>query len=126
MNFDPPEGWLQWGTHAALESVPELEFSEQVGEDGFPLWERHEGCRCVFHVRRGMGAEDYCICDEPWPCRGTVNDQLRATFTARAVRLWWDINNQHLGGVTPRTAWAESRRQEVWNVAASYRDMIAT
>lgn len=40
--FPVPEGWLPFGTHAVLDSVPPLEFSEETGEDGLPLWERRE------------------------------------------------------------------------------------
>lgn len=36
------------------------------------------------HVRRGMGAEDYCTCDEMWPCR-TV--QLRELARPAPVTL---------------------------------------
>lgn len=36
----PPDGWVQFGTHAGDSPVPPLEFSAEVGEDGLPLWER--------------------------------------------------------------------------------------
>ena len=29
---------------------------------------------CTDHGRRGMGAEDYCTCDRPWPCSLAVTD----------------------------------------------------
>lgn len=38
---EPPEGWFPFGMHVD-EPVP-LEFSEEVGEDGLPLWERPWG-----------------------------------------------------------------------------------
>ena len=41
-----PVGWLPFGSHAALEQVPQLEFSEALGPDQLPLWERHVGCTC--------------------------------------------------------------------------------
>lgn len=34
----PPEGWYPFGWHVADRVL--LEFSEQIGEDGLPLWER--------------------------------------------------------------------------------------
>lgn len=37
--FVPPDGWSQFGTHANCKSAW-LQFSEEVGEDGLPLWER--------------------------------------------------------------------------------------
>jgi hypothetical protein len=37
---EPPEGWLQFGTHAVLPIVPPLLFSEERDEVGDPLWER--------------------------------------------------------------------------------------
>lgn len=37
--FIPPNGWAQFGTHANCRDAW-LEFSEEVGEDGLPLWER--------------------------------------------------------------------------------------
>lgn len=50
--MQPPDGWLPFGTHAALLVVPLMEFSDEEGEDGLPLWERHyygaEECRCEF------------------------------------------------------------------------------
>ena len=38
---DPPEGWYFFGTHTngGLDGI-RLVFSEQVGDDGLPLWER--------------------------------------------------------------------------------------
>ena len=36
---EPPEGWYTFGHHADQPFDP-LEFSEEVGEDGLPLWER--------------------------------------------------------------------------------------
>ncbi|MGZ4517272.1 MAG: hypothetical protein ACXVXN_05020 [Mycobacteriaceae bacterium] len=45
--YAPPlEGWLDFGAHAALDSVPRLTFSDEHGDDGMPLWERHDGCTC--------------------------------------------------------------------------------
>jgi hypothetical protein len=41
--WDPPSGWYPFGFHAGWdkEDVPaEIEFSEETGEDGLPLWER--------------------------------------------------------------------------------------
>lgn len=35
----PPEGWFDFGTHVLSPDV-RLEFSEEVGEDGIPRWER--------------------------------------------------------------------------------------
>jgi hypothetical protein len=36
---EPPPGWYSFGTHVDDHSVV-LEFSEDVGEDGLPFWER--------------------------------------------------------------------------------------
>lgn len=37
----PPAGWVPFGVHAGGPGpMPRLELSEQVGEDGLPLWER--------------------------------------------------------------------------------------
>ena len=44
----PPEGWLDFGAHAALDEVPKLSFSERLGDDLLPLWERHDNCKCEF------------------------------------------------------------------------------
>lgn len=35
----PPEGWFDFGAHVLSPDV-RLEFSEEVGEDGIPRWER--------------------------------------------------------------------------------------
>jgi hypothetical protein len=35
---EPPEGWFTFGTH--VDDPRPLEFSEEVGEDLLPLWER--------------------------------------------------------------------------------------
>ena len=35
----PPDGWAQFGTHANCKNAF-VEFSEETGEDGLPLWER--------------------------------------------------------------------------------------
>lgn len=37
---EPPEGWFVFGTHVADDPVPALEFSDEVGRDDLPLWER--------------------------------------------------------------------------------------
>lgn len=37
---DPPEGWVDFGTHAAYDVVPPLEFSLELDHDGLPMWER--------------------------------------------------------------------------------------
>lgn len=37
--FIPPDDWVSFGTHANCGGTW-LEFSEEVGEDGLPLWER--------------------------------------------------------------------------------------
>jgi hypothetical protein len=42
----PPEGWRDFGFHAPLDNVPPLTWSDATGEDGLPLWERHDGCTC--------------------------------------------------------------------------------
>lgn len=43
----PPEGWLVFGSHAVLDGVPALTFSEETDpDDGLPLWERHDDCTC--------------------------------------------------------------------------------
>ena len=45
------------------------------------------------HVQRGMGAEDYCTCDGPWPCTaGTIPDrQVRAVLALLGPNgLVWD------------------------------------
>lgn len=34
----PPIGWFSFGTH--VDQPVQLEFSEETGEDGLPLWER--------------------------------------------------------------------------------------
>lgn len=49
----PPEGWHTFGTHAPLSPVPLLTFSDETGEDGLPLWERHDDCRCEFPTPEG-------------------------------------------------------------------------
>jgi hypothetical protein len=39
----PPSGWYPFGIHAgwnAEDIPPEIEFSDQTGDDGLPLWER--------------------------------------------------------------------------------------
>ena len=36
----PPNGWYAFGTHAGWDEVPPLEFSDETGEDGLPLFER--------------------------------------------------------------------------------------
>jgi hypothetical protein len=36
---DPPDGWFPLGSHNGFEG--QLEFSEEVGSDGLPRWERH-------------------------------------------------------------------------------------
>lgn len=37
----PPAGWFTFGHHAHPDRLGEVvEFSEEVGADGFPLWER--------------------------------------------------------------------------------------
>lgn len=38
---EPPEGWFAFGTH--VDDPRPLEFSEEVGEDLLPLWERPRG-----------------------------------------------------------------------------------
>lgn len=35
---EPPKGWYTFGTH--VDVIVRLEFSEEVGDDGLPLWER--------------------------------------------------------------------------------------
>lgn len=42
----PPEGWQTFGYHAPLDTVPPLTWSDEAGEDGLPLWERHDDCTC--------------------------------------------------------------------------------
>lgn len=37
--FPVPEGWYTFGTHVDQPDV-RLEFSDEVGEDGLPWWER--------------------------------------------------------------------------------------
>lgn len=37
---EPPDGWMTFGTHAPLDHAPPLEFSDEVGGDGMPLYER--------------------------------------------------------------------------------------
>jgi len=37
------EGWHPFGFHAGLISVPPLEFSEELSEDGLPYYERRIG-----------------------------------------------------------------------------------
>lgn len=36
---EPPEGWYTFGTHVDVTSG-KLDFSSELDEDGFPLWER--------------------------------------------------------------------------------------
>lgn len=38
--FTPPDGWVQFGTHANCRPRAQIEMSTEVGEDGLPLWER--------------------------------------------------------------------------------------
>lgn len=42
----PPSGWVTFGTHAGLAEVPALRWSLELGDDGLPLFERHDGCTC--------------------------------------------------------------------------------
>ena len=53
---DPPEGWYFFGTHTngGLDGI-KLIFSEQVGEDGLPVWERLEVDETA--LRRKVGDE---------------------------------------------------------------------
>ena len=39
LSQEPPSGWLAFGTHIDYPGV-KLEFSEELDEDGLPLWER--------------------------------------------------------------------------------------
>lgn len=44
----PSEGWVDFGTHAdarACLTASTLEWSDETGEDGLPLWERHDRCQ---------------------------------------------------------------------------------
>jgi hypothetical protein len=38
--YVPPEGRVRLGTHAGLDKVPPLRFSNEMGEDGLPLYEQ--------------------------------------------------------------------------------------
>lgn len=37
---DPPEGWVEFGTHAGYDPVPPLQFSLELDDMGLPMWER--------------------------------------------------------------------------------------
>lgn len=54
-----------------------------------------------------------------------VNEQLACCFTPAGCRKWWDRLAWQLGQ-TPWEAWSEGRKQEVYDLAESYRDMVAT
>ncbi len=46
----PPPGWATFGTHADEEPCDytgALSFSDEVGEDGLPEWERHDDCKAA-------------------------------------------------------------------------------
>lgn len=55
---DPPEGWYFFGTHTngGLDGI-RLVFSEQVGDDGLPVWERLEPELTETALRRKVGDE---------------------------------------------------------------------
>lgn len=40
VKVEPPDGWFPFGAHAPYPWIGHLEFSDEVGEDFLPLWER--------------------------------------------------------------------------------------
>jgi hypothetical protein len=65
---DPPNGWYTFGTHAVWDAVPPLEFSDETGEDGMPLFERPAADAAVTAALRSV--VDYCRLSESFAGEG--------------------------------------------------------
>lgn len=57
----PPEGWFVFGHHADAKPPVPIEFSQEMGEDGFPLWERPASPE---YIQRHMTSEHLVVDDD--------------------------------------------------------------
>lgn len=86
---EPPEGWQPYGSRLDHHEV-ELEFSEETGEDGLPLWERPRQGLTDRPIPPGgaVGLRELATISEAWaPELRTEDEALSTSLEFVALRL---------------------------------------